>query len=344
MSTSQVDEIHLRHCMLFEFRQGKNASTATEEINRVYPDALDVRKCQRWFAKFKAGNFQLQDSSKSGRSSNFDDEELRVTVEEDPRQSLADIASRMGESWSTIQRHMKQIGKVQNSGVWVPHLLSDQNKSQRATICSILISRHAEEPFLNRIVTGDEKWIRFTNPLMKKHWVTRGESSNPIPKPNIHEKKLLLCVWWNIYGVIYFELLKPGQTVTSELYCHQLNRLRASLVNKHPALVNRKGVLLHHDNARPHASKVTQQKIKELGWEVLPHPAYSPDIAPSDYHLFRSMQHYLEGKKFDSYDVVKNSMAEFFDSKDESFYSDGIKSLVSRWQKVVDSNGDYFID
>ena len=96
--------------------------------------------------------------------------------------------------------------------------------------------------------------------------------------------------------MIHFELLKPGQTVTSELYCHQLDRLCASLTIKHPALVNRKGVLLHHDNARPHASKVTQQKIKQLGWEVLPHPAYSPDIAPSDFHLFRSMQHYLEGK------------------------------------------------
>lgn len=94
--------------------------------------------------------------------------------------------------------------------------------------------------------------------------------------------------------------------------------------------------------ARPHASKVTQQKIKQLGWELLPHPAYSPDIAPSDYHLFRSMTHYLHDKKFNSDDDVKNAMVEFFDSKSEDFYGDGIRSLVGRWQKVIDADGNYF--
>lgn len=177
---------------------------------------------------------------------------------------------------------------------------------------------------------------------MKKQWLTRGESSTPLSKRNIHEKKVLLCVWWNIHGIIHHELLKANQTVTGELYCQQLDRVRDALAVKHAALVNRKGVILHHDNARPHASKVTQQKIKQLGWELLPHPAYSPDIAPSDYHLFRSMTHYLHDKKFNSDDDVKNAMVEFFDSKSEDFYGDGIRSLVGRWQKVIDADGNYF--
>src|SRR3954469_23682395 len=45
---------------------------------------------------------------------------------------------------------------------------------------------------------------------------------------------------------------------------------------------------LQHDNARPHTVKMTKEKLQALGWEVLPHPPYSPDLAPSDFHLFRN--------------------------------------------------------
>jgi histone-lysine N-methyltransferase SETMAR len=58
-------------------------------------------------------------------------------------------------------------------------------------------------------------------------------------------------------------------------------------------------VLLQQDNARPHTAKKTLQKIEELeGFELLPHPAFSPDLEPSDYYLFRSMAQFLRGKKF----------------------------------------------
>ena len=76
-----------------------------------------------------------------------------------------------------------------------------------------------------------------------------------------------------------------------------------------------KGVIFHQDNARPHTSLVTRKKLLELGWEVMPHPPYSPDLAPSDYHLFRSLQNHLNGKTFDSNDAVKNELIQFFASK-----------------------------
>ncbi|CAF1449534.1 unnamed protein product [Rotaria magnacalcarata] len=58
----------------------------------------------------------------------------------------------------------------------------------------------------------------------------------------------------------------------------------------------RRKVRLRHGNARPHASKVTRQKLEKLEWEVLPHPPYSPDLAPSDYHPFRSLRNHLVKK------------------------------------------------
>ena len=65
-------------------------------------------------------------------------------------------------------------------------------------------------------------------------------------------------------GIIHFELLKPGETITAELYCQQLDRLHSELLVKRQALINRKGVILQHDNARPYAARLTQQKLRQL--------------------------------------------------------------------------------
>ncbi|GFS51748.1 histone-lysine N-methyltransferase SETMAR [Trichonephila clavipes] len=102
---------------------------------------------------------------------------------------------------------------------------------------------------------------------------------------------------WNRKGLVYYELLKQGRTINADLYCNQPDKLNAAIKEKRPALASRKGIVFHHDNARPHTAMVTQQKLNLLGWEVLGHPPYSPDIEPSYYYLFRSLQNYLTGKK-----------------------------------------------
>ncbi|GFW02491.1 histone-lysine N-methyltransferase SETMAR [Trichonephila clavipes] len=82
-----------------------------------------------------------------------------------------------------------------------------------------------------------------------------------------------------------------------------------------PELANR-SVVFHQDNARPHMSVVTRQKPWELVREVLMHLPYSPDLAPSDYHLFLALQNSLSDKKLDSREDCANRLMEFFANKD----------------------------
>jgi len=57
-----------------------------------------------------------------------------------------------------------------------------------------------------------------------------------------------------------------------------------------------------------HVSSTTWQKLLQFGWDVLPHPPYSPDIAPSDFNLFRSSQNFLIGKNFTSLEDCKKHL------------------------------------
>ena len=66
----------------------------------------------------------------------------------------------------------------------------------------------------------------------------------------------------------------------------------ADLLEHYPAAVKQKRVILQQDNSRPHTLKITMDKIKELNG-IEPHPLYSPDLAHSDYYLFKFMADFL---------------------------------------------------
>jgi transposase len=81
------------------------------------------------------------------------------------------------------------------------------------------------------------------------------------------------------------------------------------------------GVLLLHDNARPHSAAPTVNLLYSWGWEIVPHPAYSPDLAPSDFHLFQKMKKHLRGQRFHSNEDVQNEVKKWLRAQDEFFFS-----------------------
>ncbi|GFV13117.1 mariner Mos1 transposase [Trichonephila clavipes] len=156
----------------------------------------------------------------------------------------------------------------------------------RFYICEALAKRNEIDPFLKRMVTGDEKWVTYDNIVRKRSWSKRGEAAQLVAKPGLTSGKVLHCLWWDWKGIIYYELLPKGQTLNSDIYRQQLNRLKLVTDWKRPELANRRGVEIHQDKARPRTSAVTRQNLWELDWKVLMHPPYTPDLALNDYYHF----------------------------------------------------------
>ena len=87
---------------------------------------------------------------------------------------------------------------------------------------------------------------------------------------------------------------------------------------------------------------MTRQKLRELGWKDLMQPTYSPDLAPSEYHLFLFMANDFAGEKFAWREACENRLSQFFANGDKGFCGRGIMKLLLKWEQVYEKNGAYF--
>jgi histone-lysine N-methyltransferase SETMAR len=98
---------------------------------------------------------------------------------------------------------------------------------------------------------------------------------------------------------------------------------------------------VRHDNSRTHASGAVSEILEKYGWQVLPHPPYSPDMSPPDFDLFPKLKKTLLGKRFRSIEEVSNGVTRVIRRINNESVLTGIQDLPKRWTAVIKHNGDY---
>ncbi|XKL62031.1 hypothetical protein PGB90_001864 [Kerria lacca] len=214
---------------------------------------------------------------------------------------------------------------------WVPRLLTDQHKERRFAAAIDFLMRYEREgtALLNRVITRDETWVHYHCPESKR------QSMHLVKKV----RKLMPTVFWDNQVVILERYCERGQTVNAASYCEILDDLQKAIWRKRPGMG--KNVFWIHNNARPHAARLTQEKLQQFGWTIFDHPAYSPDLAPSDFHLFTKLKTELGGTHFQNDEELKTTVHEFFKKCTPDFFSVGIEKLVTRYEKCLNLQGDY---
>ncbi|UYV75170.1 hypothetical protein LAZ67_12002729 [Cordylochernes scorpioides] len=159
----------------------------------------------------------------------------------------------------------------------------------------------------------------------------KGDTPKPRIKQDLHPLKAMICVYCDCEDVLYCKMLEINATVNKDLYISQLHRVNEAIQHKIP---DRQGqIFLLHDNARPHVAQIVKAALQKLEWEVLQHSPYSPDLAPTDYHLLRSMSNHMRGTTFDDEDDLKTWLNNFFDTRPGEFWQNGINKLVEGGRK-----------
>ena len=189
--------------------------------------------------------------------------------------------------------------KVKKVDKWVPHELTRNRKNGSFEVLSLGILYNSNKQFLDRIVTCEEKWILYHYWWRPAWWLDREEAPKHFPKPSLHQNRSGYCLevccqsdplqlsesWWNHY-------IQEAWSSSSE--ANQLDSVNTAM----PAagFGHQKGPNLHGD-APPHTAQPALQKLNRLGYKALPHPPYSPDFSPTDYHFFKHLN-FLQGKCF----------------------------------------------
>ena len=127
-------------------------------------------------------------------------------------------------------------------------------------------------------------------------------------------KMFMVTVWWFVVSLIHYSFLNPRETIASEKYAQQMDEMHWKPQHLQPALVNRKGSILRN-NARSHIIQPMLQNLSKLDYEVLPDPLYSPNLSPTDYHFFRHLDNFFQGKPSHNQQEAENAFQEFVKSE-----------------------------
>ena len=165
---------------------------------------------------------------------------------------------------------------------------------------------------------------------LSRQWVGPGSPRPMKLKTQPSAGKVMATVFWDAISIIMLDFLPKRSTITGVYYANLLDQLRTAIREKRRGKLT-KGVLLQQDNAKVHTCKVAMDAVERNGYELIPHLAYSPDLAPSDFFLFPNLKKDICGLRFWSDEEVMMAVEEWVNGKDPDFFSSGLMALEHHW-------------
>lgn len=351
--SEQAVHVSVEQRIIIKFLTNEGVSP-TDILRRLYAQfgekTLSRPRVFAWHKQFSGGRENVENQSHVRRPrtsvTEANIEAVRSLLEDDRRLNIGSIAATLNIGYGSAQKILREVlGFHKVSARWVPRLLSPEHKQHRLEISQRHFNRFQREGdlFLNRIVACDETWVHHYTPESKQasmEWRRSGERAPIKAKTRLSAGKIMATVFFDRQGAFHVDFLHDRRTINAQYYCDVLDAAKLSFRRKRKTQ-SVKNVILLHDNARPHSANITRQKVEQFGWEILEHPAYSPDLSPCDFHLFGPLKETLGGQRFDSDQAVETFVLQWLRDRPKSFYDNGIKKLPIRWEKCIARAGDY---
>jgi len=284
----------------------------------------------------------FDDAYRSGRpSKNIHLQEIIVQMlADEPFHSTRSIAQSLSVSRETVRDVLKNKLKLRKFKCkWIPYQLTETRKKHRVHLASLLHSSLENMEILEKTITGDQAWFYFDNPA-DEQWAASPEDVQRNASRTLQSKKVMVTILWGLKGYYIVEALPVDQKYNSIYFVKLLQKLRDNLKATR-GFKRIKIFYLHLDNAKVHRSQYTTEQAEELGFKMLPHPPYSPDLAPSDFFLFGYIKTQLKGSNFKTVAMLMEAIISILNKISQELIEKIMMEWVDRLQTVISHKGDY---
>ena len=289
-----VRKTEIRSYIKCRIRLNIESKQIFNELCGIYgPQTISVRTVFRWVKAFKAAKFSVEDDTRPGSPktsvTKANIAAVKIVVEQDAQLSVKDIASCTGISESSVQTILKKrldLRKV--CARWVPHLLTEEQKTQRLKCARELLKTYngCNIRVISNLQTGDETWVHMFEPQRRadnKQWKRIDQKRPCIAKRTISSKNMLYAIFFSSSGPVVQVPCPSGHTVTGRSYKNSVLKKVKEFYNKKRPSKGWSEVHLLHDNASSHKCEVVKSFLASEKVKILNHPPYSPDLSPCGF-------------------------------------------------------------
>ena len=173
-------------------------------------------------------------------------------------------------------------------------------------------------------------------------WLNWEKASKGFPKANLHQKEVMVSVWWSAAALIHYSFVNPSKTITSEKYAQQMMKCTK---NYNACSWHRWTERTQFFSMTMHDCTLHNQCFKSwTNWTTkffLVCHIHLASCQPTTTYFFKHIYNFVQGKCFQNEQEAEKSFQEFVESH-STVYATGINKLISHWQKCVNCNGSYF--
>ena len=178
--------------------------------------------------------------------------------------------------------------------------------------------------------------------IQNKIWATKASQRPCIAKCTMNIKKVMYVIFFTNQGLAIQIAVPKGKSVNAKFFKGKvLHKLKKNFLNCQPA-TGLRGVRLLHNNALSHKVAIVRQYLKEEKVVELPHPPYSPDLAPCDFFLFPRLKKHLAGRKYQRRKNLGSAVFQCLNSIPRKDYENAFENWIKRLKLCVSHGGEYF--